>query len=175
MYIVIIYNMTVQIKALKGFENYFNGEYNTLSLLIKSDYELHEHLSKAKKKILISLTSIINHYKDSQKIHFYHKLQVPLGRRCDYLTTKWYKLSLNSLKVNLDDSLENLISIAPSKFNSHFINVIIVKDDETIKLSDHEFHELNHIIRSKLTKINNEGLFFVDNNDDNPLEKPRLI
>ena len=164
--------MTVQIKPLKGFKNYLNGEYNTLSLLIKSDYELHKHLSKAKKKLLISLTSIINHYKDSQKIHFYHKLQVPLGRRCDYLTTKWYKLSLNSLKVNLDDSLESLISIAPSKFNSHFINIIIEKDNEVIKLSDDKFHKLNHIIRSALTVINNKKLSFVD--DDVPFEKAMM-
>ena len=108
--------MTVQIKPLKGFKNYYNNEYNTLSLLVKSDYDLLEHLSKAKEKLLISLTSIIDHYKNAQEIHFYHKLQTSLGRRCKYLTTKRYKPSLNSLRVDLDDSLESLISIAPSKF-----------------------------------------------------------
>ena len=165
--------MTVQIKALKGFKNYYNNECNTLSLLVKSDYDLLEHLSKAKEKLLISLTSIIDHYKKAQEIHFYHKLQASLGRRCKYLTTKRYKSSLNSLRVDLDDSLESLISIAPSKFDSHFINVIIVKDNETIELSDDKFHELNHIIRSKLTKINNKGSSFIDDDgdDDEPFEQ----
>ena len=36
--------MTVQIKPLKGFENYLNGENNTLSLLVKSNHELNERL-----------------------------------------------------------------------------------------------------------------------------------
>ena len=163
--------MTAQIKALKGFKNYYNKEYNTLSLLVKSDHDLLEHLSKAKEKLLISLTCIIDHYKNYQEINFYHKLQTSLGRKKHYLTTKWYKPSLNSLRVDLDNSLENLISIAPSKFDSHFINVIIVKDNETIELSDDEFHKLNNIIRGKLTKINNKKLSFVDND---PFEKAMM-
>ena len=166
--------MTAQIKALKGFKNYYNNELNTLSLLVKSDYDLLKHLSKAKEKLLISLTSIIDHYKNAQEIYFYHKLQVAQGRRADYLKTKRYKSSLNSLKVDLDDSLENLISIAPSEFVSHFINLIIVKDNVTIELSDDKFRKLNNIIISKLTKINNinnKGSHFIDDDDDDPFEK----
>ena len=101
--------MTVQIKPLKGFKNYYNKEHNTLSLLVKSNHNLPNHLSKAKVKLLISLTSIIDNYKDYQEIHFYHKLQTSIGRRKHYLTTKRYKLSLNTLKVDLNDSLESLI------------------------------------------------------------------
>ena len=84
----------------------------------------------------------MDHYKSGQEIYFYHKLQVSQGRRTDYLKTKRYKSSLNSLKVDLNNSLESLISFAPSKFVSHFINVIIVIDNETIELSDDEFHKL---------------------------------
>ena len=160
--------MTVQIKPLKGFKNHYNHEHNTLSLLVKSNYDLQEHLSNAKKKLLISLTSIMDHYKSGQEIYFYHKLQVSKGRRTDYLKTKRYKSSLNSLKVDLNNSLESLISFPPSKFVSHFINVIIVIDNETIELSDDKFHELNHIIRSKLSNINNNKLSFVD---DEPFGK----
>ena len=165
--------MTVQIKALKGFKNYYNNEYNTLSLLVKSDYDLLEHLSKAKEKLLISLTSIIDHYKNAQEIHFYHKLQSSLGRRREYLTTKRYNTSLNSLKADLDDSIKNLISIALSKFDSHFINIIIVKNNETIELNDNKFNELNNIIRCKLTHINNKGSSFIDDDDDDdePFER----
>ena len=160
--------MTVQIKPLRGFSNPINGESNTLSLLVKSDYNLCEHLSKAKEKLLISLTSIINHYKDAQKIHFYHKLQLTIRNRSDYIRTKGYELSFNSLKINLDDSFKNVIRICPDTFYSHFINVMIKKDDKVIKLSDDKFNELNRIIRTSLSKINNKELSFVD---DIPFEK----
>ena len=66
--------MPVEIKLLKGFSNPINNESNTLSLLVKSDYELNEHLHESKQKLVISLTSIINHLKDAQEINFYHKL-----------------------------------------------------------------------------------------------------
>ena len=160
--------MTVQIKPLKGFENYLNGENNTLSLLIKSDYELNKHLQESKQKLLISLTSIINHYKDVQKIHFYHKLLVPIRNRSDYIKTKWYELSFNSLKINLDDSFKNVISMCPNTIYSHFINVIIKKSSNILKINDNEFIELNHIIRSSISNMNNDELSFVDNK---PFEK----
>ena len=160
--------MTTQVKLLKGFKNYLNGENNTLSLLVKSSHELNEHLRESKQKLLISLTSIINHYKDAQKIHFYHKLQVPKRNISDYISTKWYELSFNSLKINLDDSFKNVISMCPNTIYSHFINVIIKKDDKVIKLSDDKFNKLNHIIRSSIARINNNELSFVD---DNPFER----
>ena len=159
--------MTVQIKPLKGFKNPINHELNTLSLLVKSNYNLQEHLSNAKEKILISLNSIMEYYKSGQEIYFYHKIQVPHGYKKEYLKSKRYKSSLDSLKVDLNDSLESLISFVPSKFDSHFINVIIIMDNETIELTADKFSKLNWIIRSKLTKINNEDLHF----DEEPLEK----
>ena len=54
--------MTVQIKPLKGFKNPINNEKNTLSLLVKSDFKLQEHISKAREKLLVSLTNIIGNY-----------------------------------------------------------------------------------------------------------------
>ena len=155
--------MTVQIKPLKGFENPLNGENNTLSLLIKSDFKLNKHLLESKQKLLISLTSIINHYKDAHKIHFYHKLLVPIRNSSDYISTRGYKLSLNSLKSNLDDSFENVISMSPNTIYSHFINIIINKDDKVIKLSDDKFYQLNHIIGSCISHINNNEFSLVDN------------
>ena len=159
--------MTVQIKPLKGFKNPLNHELNTLSLLVKSNHNLQEHLSNAKEKILISLTSIMDYYKSGQEIYFCHKIQVPQGYEKEYLKSKRYKSSLNSLKMDLNNSLESLISFVPSKFVSHFINIIIVMDNETIELSADEFSKLNWIIRSELTKINNEDLHF----DEEQLEK----
>ena len=161
--------MTVSIKPLKGFNNPINNEENTLSLLVKSDYGLKEHLHESKQKLLISLNSIMNHYKDAQKIHFYHKLLVPIRNRSEYLVTKFYKTSLNSLKRDLDDSFKEVIESFPNTFYSHFINIIISKKDEVIKLNNNEFIELNHIIRSSINNINNNQLSFLDNI---PFEKP---
>ena len=41
--------MSVEIKPLKGFSNPINNESSTLSLLVKSDYGLNEHLHKSNK------------------------------------------------------------------------------------------------------------------------------
>ena len=163
--------MTTQVKLLKGFKNHLNGENNTLSLLVKSSYKLNEHLRESKQKLLISLTSIINNYKDAQNIHFYHKFSIPIMSRTDYIRTKSYELSLNSLKINLDDSFKDVISITPNTFYSHFINVIIEKDNKVIKISDDKFNKLNHIIRSSISSINNKALSFVDND---PFEKAMM-
>ena len=46
-----------------------------------------------------------------------------------------------------------------------------MKDNETIELSDDKFNELNHIIRSKLTKINNEGSSFIDDDGNESFER----
>ena len=161
--------MTVQIKPLKGFKNYINGEHNTLSLLIKSDCKLQEHLSNAREKLLTSLTSIIDHYNSNSnyEVYFYHKLQVLNGRRSDFLKTRAYKTKLDSIKIDLNASIEDLLRIAHGKFVSHFVNITILLNDEGLELSADEFSELNWIIRSKLTKINNEDLHF----DEEQLEK----
>ena len=91
--------------------------------------------------------------------------------RSDYIRTKSHELSLNSLKMNLDDSFKDVISICPNIFYSHFINVIIEKDDKVFKISNDEFNKLNHIIRSSISHINNKGLSFVD---DDPFEKTMM-
>ena len=160
--------MTVQIKPLKGFSNLVNGEHNTLSLLVKSNRKLNEHLQESRQKLLLALTSIINHYKGSQ-IHFYHKLQVTLRNRYNYITTKAYELSLNLLKTNLDNSFKTAISICPNDITSHFINLVVKKNDRLVKLSDSEFNKLNNVIRSSIKHLNNDQYLFTDNI---PLEKP---
>ena len=129
--------MTVQIKPLKGFKNYINGEHNTLSLLIKSDCKLQEHLSNAREKLLTSLTNIIDHYNSNSnyEVYFYHKLQVLNGRRSDFLKTRAYKTKLDSIKIDLNASLENLLRIAHGEFVSHFVNITILLNDEGLELS----------------------------------------
>ena len=161
--------MTVQIKPLKGFKNHINGEDNTLSLLIKSDYELQGHLSNARNKLLTSLTSIIDYYDSNpnHEIYFYHKLKVLNGRRGNYLKTIAYKTDLDSIKMDLNNSIKNLLSIAPGKFVSHFVNVTIILYDNPLELNDNEFSKLNWKIRTQLSKINSKEYDFVDNNKEN--------
>ena len=160
--------MSLQIKPLKGFENMFNNESNTLSLLVKSDYDLYEHIDKSKRKLKLSLTCILNHFKDSE-IKFYHKILCSYKNRSEYLVTTLYKISLFSLKRDLDDSFKEVIESFPNKFFSHFINIIIKKNDKLLKLDDKEFIKLNHIIRCSISSINNKQLSFLDNI---PFEKP---
>ena len=120
--------MPVEIKPLKGFDNPLNNESNTLSLPVKSDYGLNEHLNKSKQKLLISLTSIINHFKDAHKISFYHKIDIPSSSyKWNFKITRLYEISLNSLKIDIDDSLKEVIKLCPNKFNSHFVNIIVKK------------------------------------------------
>ena len=165
--------MKVQIKPLKGFKNYINGEHNTLSLLIKSDCELQEHLSNAREKLLTSLTSIIDHYNSNSnyEVYFYHKLQVLNGRRSDFLKTRAYKTKLDSIKIDLNASIEDLLRIAHGEFVSHFVNITILLNDKGLELTTDEFSNLNWTIRNKLTKINNEDLHFVDKDNEDPFVK----
>ena len=161
--------MSVQIKPLKGFKNHINNETNTLSLLVKSDYELREHLNESKQKLLISLTSIINHLKEAQEIYFYHKLEIPFKRDFDYIRTRCYKVSSNTLKRDIDDSFKNVIRLCSNSFKSRFVNVFAKKNGNTILLNNNEFIELNHIIRNAISNIN-----IYEFVDYIPFEKPMM-
>ena len=175
--------MVVQIKVLKGFNGPTNDEHNSLSLLVKSNYKLIDHVSNAKEKLLIALTKIIDRY--NLEIYFYHKLHVPWFGVHYYLSTKRYKL-INP-KLDLEDSSKELISIGYSKFKSHFINFIIIKDGTTLKISNDEYTKISNIIMNESIKINtmnnnkvtlfidekasNKKSLFVDEDDEDHFEK----
>ena len=154
--------MTVQIKVLKGFNNPTNDEHNSLSLLVKSDYELIDHLRNSKEKILIALTKIIEHYQ--LEIFFYHKLQVKIDLRPYYISTKRFKLS--KPKLDLENSFKDLISMGHNKFTSHFINFIIIENGSTLRMSKDEFHIISNIIMN-----DNKKSLFVDEDDKDQFEK----
>ena len=154
--------MTVQIKPLRGYVNQFNHEMNTLSLLVKSDYDLHKHLSEANEKLISSLTCIIKHFKDSE-INFYHKIQIREGKKSIYMKTKCYKPILNSLKRDINDSIKQAIEMCPNSYVSHFVNIFAKNNGNTIKLDNDEFNSLNHAIRTSISHINNSKLLFVNN------------
>ena len=160
--------MPVEIKPLMGFENIMNNELSTLSLLVKSDFGLNEHLRKSKQKLVISLTSIIDHLTDAQKIHFYHKLQIPYKGKTYYIRTRYYEISSNSLKRDLDDSFKEVITSCPDGFDSHFVNVVAKKNNEVLKLDKDNFLEVNNIIRGAISNIKKYQYLFLDNK---PFEK----
>ena len=157
--------MTVQIKPLKGFKNHINNEFNTMSLLVKSDLELKEHLSNAREKLLVSLTNIMDNYDSSYIIYFYHKVQVLYGKKTEYLSTKACFTKSNTLKRDLNDSIKDLLKLAYGKLKSHFVNITILLNDKELNLSKDEFINLNWKIRSNLSKMDNKEPIFVDNND----------
>ena len=158
--------MPVEIKPLKGFSNPINNESNTLSLLVKSDYELYEHLNESRNKLISSLNSILNYFKDSD-IKFYHKVQIPLKFNINtFITSRCYKLSFDSIKVTIDNSLKDVIESCPNSFTSHFINIFVKKNGDTIILNNDKFIEVNHIIRDA---ISNNHIYNFSNN--NPFEK----
>ena len=164
--------MSVHIKPLKGFKNYMNGENNTLSLLVKSNCKLREHLSKAKEKLIASLTCIINNNDSNHDIYFYHKLQILNGRRrADYPKTKAYEMKLDNIKAHLNNSMKDILRLSYGEYDSHFVNIVILLDDKEIELSKDEFNDLNWKIRSALSKINNEECVFVDDDEVEPIEK----
>ena len=157
--------MTVQIKPLKGFKNYINNEFNTMSLLVKSNLELKEHLSNAREKLLVSLTNIMDNYDSSYIIYFYHKVQVLYGKKTEYLSTKARLTKSHTLKGDLNKSIKELLTLAYGKFKSHFVNITILLNNKELILSKDEFINLNWKIRSNLSKINNKEPSFLDNND----------
>ena len=156
--------MTVQIKLLKGFKNPINDEMNTLSLLVKSDLNLKEHLSKAKEKLLTALTCIMEAYNQNYIIYFYHKLQVIYENKTEYLSTKAYLTNSRNLKRDLNSSVEEVLKTTYGKKTSHFVNLRIKLNDDVIELSKDEFSNLNWKIRSNISKMNNEEILFVNDN-----------
>ena len=155
--------MTVRIKVLKGYINPINNEFNTLTLLIKSSYEIEEHLSKAKEKLLTALTRIIKEY-ENDKIEYYHKVQIQVNRDHKFPTTKNYLLSIDSM--NLENSFKELSKIVLSnKLKSHFANIIVTRNNETIKLTEKEFSTISENIMKELITINNDEDLFTDKND----------
>ena len=158
--------MSVQIKPLKGFSNPINNESNTLSLLVKSDYDLYEHLDESRNKLISSLNSILKYFKDSN-IKFYHKVQIPLKFNNEtFITSRCYNLSFDSIKVIIDNSIKDVIESCPNSFSSHFINIFVKKNGDTIMLNNDKFIEVNHIIRNA---ISNNSIYDFLNND--PFEK----
>ena len=156
--------MTVQIKLLKGFKNPINDEMNTLSLLVKSDLNLKEHLSKAKEKLLTALTCIKEAYNQNYIIYFYHKLQVIYENKTEYLSTKAYLTNSCNLKRDLNSSVEEVLKMTYGKKTSHFVNLRIKLNDDVIELSKDELSNLNWKIRSNISKMNNEEILFVNDN-----------
>ena len=97
------------VKLLKGFRNPISEEMNTISLLLKSNLDLNEHIKSVRVKLLKALTCILENYGRNYKVNFHHKIVVVCGRRNDYLATNDYLTSLAYLKKDLNSSLNEAI------------------------------------------------------------------
>ena len=163
--------MSSSVKLLKGFRNPINDETNTLSLLVKSDLDLKEHLRNSKEKLLTALTCIIENYDSNHTIYFYNKLQVLYENKTEYLSTKAYLTNSFNLKRDLNSSVEEVLKMTYGKKASHFVNVRIKFNDDIIELSQKEFKDLNLKLISALSKMNEEDYLFIDDDNVKPIDK----
>ena len=145
--------MTVNIKLLKGYTNPINKESNSLSLLVKSDYELEKHLKYAYEKILASLTCILKNIDKELFVYFYHKLSFMEGKNREFVTTRRYIINLDKLANKFNSSIDEVLKIDP-KYISHFINITIkYRDSKKLYVfKPDEFRSMNIKIRSTLQK-----------------------
>ena len=164
--------MTVQIKPLLGYVNPINDENNTLSLLIKSNWPLREHLSNAIEKILASLTCIIRKYESKYKLYFYHKIKISCNRDPEYHRTKSYEMHSQTIEKELSNSIKETLKKDFGKLLSHFINITISLNDELLVISKDSFSKLNWSIRNELAKINNKDPQPFNNEVKDIKEKP---
>ena len=172
--------MTVQIKPLLGYVNPINNENNTLSLLIKSNCQLQEHLSNSICKTLSALKCIMKKYDSKYSLHFYHKIKILCNNKKDpeYYTTKKYEMHAKTLEIELSNSTKEISRKDFGKLLSHFINITISLNDEPLVLNTKEFTNLNWMIRNNLAKINNmEPQFFDDEktNEVGQIKKNREV
>ena len=165
--------MTVQIKPLLGYVNPINDENNTLSLLIKSNCQLQEHLSNSICKTLSALKCIMKKYDSKYSLHFYHKIKILCNNKKDpeYYTTKKYEMHAKTLEIELSNSIKEISRKDFGKLLSHFINITISLNDEPLVLNTKEFTNLNWLIRNRLAKINNKEPQFFDNEETNEVGK----
>ena len=164
--------MPVEIKLLRGFKNPINNENNSMSLLVKSDLDLKEHLISAEEKLRVSLNSIFQNYYSNHITYFYHKLQVLYENKKEHLCSKTYFTDIGNLKRDLNASLKETLRIAYGKKISHFVNVTIRLNDHVIELSQEEFKDLNLKLRSDLSKMNDKKALFVDYNNEDLIIPP---
>ena len=145
--------MVVQVKVLKAFSGPTNYDHSSISFLVKSDYNLKEHINNAKEKLLKAMTKILENYKlEDHDVTFYHKLQVQDINKNIYLKTKRYELT--NPKAALEDSSKELIAKGYANFKSHFINIIIKKDGIQYRMGTEEFSQICNTIMNDCININ---------------------
>ena len=158
------------VKLLKGFRSPITEEMNTISLLLKSNLDLKEHIKSVRVKLLKALTCILENYGRNYNVYFHHKIVVLCGRNNEYPSTNEYLTSLANLKKNLNSSLNHAIRMTyGKKKSSHFVNIRMESNGKVVELSKREFIELNSKIISAISMINDECLFIDDN--EKPIKK----
>ena len=155
------------VKLLKGFRNPINNEINTISLLLKSNLDLNEHIKSIRPKLLNALTCISENYGNGNNVCFHHKIVIAWHRCNDYLATRDYLIKLDNLEKNLNSSLKETIRITRGKRVSHFVNIQISPNDdidEVLELSKKEIVDINSKVMSSIS-IRNDEYIFIDNNE----------
>ena len=166
------------LKLLKGFKNPISNESNTISMLLKSNLDLNDHIKSFRLKLLKALTCILENYGHNNYVCFHHKIVVAWSRSNDYLATRDYLIKMDNLEKNLNSSLKETIRMTRGKRVSHFVNVQIASNDdidEVLELSKKEFMDLNTKITSAISIINDEYLFINDEDENASQKKVKQI
>ena len=103
--------MIVQVKLLKGYVNPINDESNSVSLLIKSDCQLREQISKGLNKILTALKCIIKKYDAKYSLFFYHKIKISCNnnKEPEYYCTKKHEMHEKTIDKELSNSTKEIL------------------------------------------------------------------
>ena len=157
------------VKLLKGFCNPINGETNTISLLLKSNLDLNEHIKSVRVKLLKALTCILENYGRNYDVYFHHKIVVEREKSYEYLSTNYHYTKLAYLKNDLNSSLNEAIRLTYGEIDTHFVNKKMVSNGKVVELSKREFIDLNSKMMSAISIINDEYIFIDDNKKVKPI------
>ena len=174
----------MKIEILKGYENQFSIENNSVTLRINTDLLLNQYLKRAIKEVDIYniMSDFTKKYKD---IIFYHTFRLghddkdylKNATRCKnvlYETSNKYRADGDNLQYQLQNSLNVLVNKLKDLGDSgwygvHFINIMMKNNDTILKVEGDERRKIK-ATHKKTTKQTAEYAFIDDTEKTNPFE-----
>ena len=157
----------MKIEILKGYENQFSIENNSVTLRINTDLLLNQYLKRAIKEVDIYniMSDFTKKYKD---IIFYHTFRLghddkdylKNATRCKnvlYETSNKYRADGDNLRYQLQNSLNVLVNKLKDLGDSgwygvHFINIMMKNNDTILKVEGDERRKIKATHKKQLNK-----------------------
>ena len=174
----------MKIEILKGYENQFSIENNSVTLRINTDLLLNHYLKRAIKEV--DIYNIMSDFtKKYKEIIFYHTFRLghddkdylKNATRCKnvlYETSNKYIADGDNLQYQLQNSLNVLVNKLKDLGDSgwygvHFINIMMKNNDTILKVEGDDRRKLK-ATHKKTTKQTAEYAFIDDTEKTNPFE-----